>query len=214
MTRRRIKKSKIRKIKRIGIKTRRRRKQRQYGGALPEDIKKKLVDANIIKEGDDPVNEFVKTIIETKHFLKIPFKSKEQMEKEEKEREERREKKKQEKEKAKAKKHGFLGKLKSFFTRKKPGQDDKEDDEEEEEEEIEDFDLKKETEYENNDEEVFYSSRVNNEIQLVTIETDTYDIFAGFFYIKTLPQKKIRFSLDYTTMELTITIGSDSEVFK
>ena len=199
MTRKRIK-TKRKNSKRIKRKNSRRIK-RQYGGALPEDIKKILTDSKIIGE-KDVVSEFVNTMIETKHFLIYPLKSKEDMEKEEKEREKRRKKK--------AKKPGFFGRLFNKLKGKKQGNEE----EEEEEEEIEDFDLKKETDYENNDEEVFYSSRVNNEIQLITIEIDTYDIFAGFFYIKTMPQKKIRFSLDYTTMELTITIGSDSEVFK
>lgn len=204
MTRRkREKKVRIKTIKRKRKNSR--RIKRQYGGALPEDIKKILTDSNII--GDvDTVSEFVNTMIQTKHFLIYPLKSKEEMEKEEKEREKRRKKK--------AKKPGFFGRLTGritgLFGKKKPDQDN----EEEEEEEIEDFDLKKETDYENIDEEVRFSSHVNNEIQLVTLETDTYDIFAGFFYIKTIPQKKIRFSLDYTTMELTITVGSDSEVFK
>jgi len=196
--------------KRVGGKKRktRRKIKRQYGGALPEDSKKILVDANIIKDGDvNLVKEFVETMIETKHFLKYPLKSKEEMEKEEKEREKRRKKK------AKGKKPGFFGRLKGFFTRKKPDEGKEED--EEEEEEIEDFDLKKESEYENNDEGVKSSSRVNKEIQLVTIETDNRDLFTGFFYIKSLPRKRIKFSLIYGKIdELTITIGDDSEVFK
>ena len=199
--------------KRIGEKKRKTRRKknkqtkRQYGGALPEDSKKILVDAKIIKDGDvNLVKEFVETMIETKHFLKYPLKSKEEMEKEEKEREKRRKKK------AKGKKSGFFGRLKGFFTGKKP---DEGKEEEEEEEEIEDFDLKKESEYENNDEGVKSSSRVNSEIQLVTIETDNRDLFTGFFYIKSLPQKRIKFSLIYGKIdELTITIGDDSEVFK
>ena len=93
MTRRNREKSKIRRIKRKGIKTRRKkvtkmRRKTQYGGALPEDIKKILTDSKIIGEMD-VVSEFVNTMIETKHFLIYPLKSKEDMEKEEKEREKR-----------------------------------------------------------------------------------------------------------------------------
>ena len=76
------------KRKRIGgkkRKTRRKKNKRQYGGALPEDSKKILVDANIIKDGDvNLVKEFVETMIETKHFLIFPLKTKEQLDKEKK----------------------------------------------------------------------------------------------------------------------------------
>ena len=84
--------------KRIGGKKRKTRRKikirRQYGGALPEDIKKILVDAKIIKDGDgdDTIDEFVKTIIETKHFVKYPLKSKEEMEKDERKKQKEREK--------------------------------------------------------------------------------------------------------------------------